>query len=184
MPKVQTNKEELIKKSMQVFIKTGYFHTTLACLAKACSIEKPHFYYYFKDKKDLMNQVLIYASAQIEKLVFDIAYKEDIKPSVRLHVILDNVLKIHTKNKYGCLMGNTLLETVGREPYFKPVLCAYFNKWRETLTHLYLAAYEEEQAKDMANEDVAKLQGGIMLMRLYEDKDILGKVTDNIKTRL
>lgn len=184
MPKIQTNKEELIRKSMLVFIKTGYFHTTLSSLAKACNIEKPHFYYYFKDKKDLMNQVLIYASDQIQNLVFDIAYKEGMEPSARLHTILDNVLKIHTKNKYGCLMGNTLLETVGRESFFKPVLCTYFNRWRETLTHLYLTAYEEEPAKDMANEDVAKLQGGIMLMRLYDDKDVLKKVIDNIKTRL
>ncbi len=131
MPKVQTNKETLIKKSMLVFMKNGYYHTTLSDLAKACGIEKPHFYYYFKDKKDLMREVLIYASSHIGKLVFDIAYEDKREAQVRLDIMLNNVLKIHTRNEYGCLMGNTLLETIGNEPYFKPILSSYFDRWRK-----------------------------------------------------
>lgn len=184
MAKAQTKKEALIKKCMLVFIQNGYYHTTFSDLAKACDIEKPHFYYYFKDKKDLMNEVLTYASEQIQSLVFSIAYEENMTPSVRLSTMLNNVLKIHTKNEYGCLMGNTLLETVGREPHFRPILCAYFDKWRDSLTHLYSNSFEENVAIDMAYQDISKLQGSLMLMRLYRDKDIFRRALNEIKTRL
>jgi len=184
MPKIQTDKETLIRKSMQVFIKNGYYHTPLSELAKACNIEKPHFYYYFKDKKDLMNEVLIFAGNQIQRLVLDIAYEDGAEPSVRLNKMLDNVFKIHTENEYGCFMGNTLLETVGREQHFKDVLCSYFDKWKEALTHLYSISNEENKAIDMAFEDISRLQGSIMLMRLYSDKEILRKTINEIKTRL
>ena len=184
MPKLQTDKQTLIKKSMLVFIKHGYYRSSLSELAKACNVEKPHFYYYFKDKKDIMNEVLIYASCQIEKLVFSIAFDNEKEPAVRLNTLLNNVLEIHTKNDYGCLMGNTILETAGRETLFKEVLCNYFDKWKEMLIHLYSTKYDIETATGMAYEDISKIQGSIMLMRLYSDKEIFWKAVNEIKTRL
>ncbi|MFV0419280.1 MAG: TetR/AcrR family transcriptional regulator [Dysgonomonas sp.] len=184
MPKIQTDKQTLIRKSMLVFIKHGYYRTSLSELAKACNVEKPHFYYYFKDKKDIMNEVLTYASSQIEKLVFSIAFDNEKEPVVRLNTLLDNVLEIHTKNEYGCLMGNTILETAGREALFKDVLCNYFDKWKEMLVHLYITKYETDTATEMAYEDISKIQGSIMLMRLYRDKEIFWKAVGEIKKRL
>lgn len=184
MAKAQTRKEALIKQCMLVFMRNGYYHTTFSDLAKACDVEKPHFYYYFKDKKDLMNEVLLFASERVQSVVFDVAYLEKKTPRERLHTMLNNVLKIHTSNDFGCLMGNTLLETVGRESHFKSTLCSYFDKWQESLTHLYLTSYDEPTAKEMARADLSKLQGGLMLMRLYNDKAIFEKTISEIKNRL
>lgn len=184
MPKIQTDKETLIKKSMQVFIKNGYYRTTLSELAKACNVEKPHFYYYFKDKKDIMNEVLNYSSKQIENLVFSIAFENKKEPASRLKELLDNVLKIHTENDYGCLMGNTILETAGREAIFKDVLRNYFDKWKAVLIHLYSSRYNADESISLAYEDISVIQGSIMLMRLYRDKEIFWKTINKIKTRL
>ena len=171
MPKTITNKKYLIQKSLEVFKENGYYHTTFSELAKACGVEKSHFYYYFKDKKDLMKEVLIYASDYIQNRVFRIAENRDILPKERLIQILTCFKEIYAQSNKGCLMGNTLLETVGREEYFKDVIIRYFDDFRESLELIYREKYPEE-AGSRATSALANIQGSVMMTRLYSDGSI------------
>lgn len=183
MPKVQTTKEELIVKSTEVFLKNGYYHSSFADLAKACEIEKSHFYYYFKDKRDLMNQCLISFSRKIQKNVFDISMDKSIKPSERIRKMLGYVWDLHTENQYGCFFGNTLLETVGKEPYFEQTIRDFFDRWKNALRYLYAEISVTTNLEEMVFDDIEKLQGSIMLMKLYNDKLILQRAINQISSR-
>jgi TetR/AcrR family transcriptional repressor of nem operon len=184
MPKVQTTKEELIVKSIEVFSKNGYYHTSFSDLAKACDIEKSHFYYYFKDKRDLMDQCLFFFSQKIQKNVFDISIDETMKPSKRIRKMLDYVWNLYTENEYGCLFGNTLLETVGKEPYFEKTIRDFFERWKNALCHLYAKTQDKAGLEEIAFDDIEKLQGSIMLMRLYKDKSFLQRAINQISARV
>ena len=183
MPKIQTSKEDLIAKSTQIFLKSGYYHTSFADLARACGIEKSHFYYYFTDKRDLMNQCLLFFSGKIQKNVFDIAVDESRKPSERIRKMLGYVYDLHTENGYGCLFGNTLLETVNREPYFEQTIRDFFDSWKKALSHLYAEISIKTDLEEIALNDIEKIQGSIMLMKLYNDKSLLQKAIDQILAR-
>ncbi|TDE15637.1 TetR/AcrR family transcriptional regulator [Dyadobacter psychrotolerans] len=183
MPKVQTCKEDLIVKSAEVFLRNGYYHTSFSDLAKACEIEKSHFYYYFTDKRDLMNQCLIFFSGRIQKNVFDVSMDGSIKPSERIKKMLGFVWGLHSENGYGCLFGNTLLETVGKEPYFEPIIRDFFNQWKNALGHLYTEISLTTDLEQTAFDDIQKLQGSIMLMKLYNDKSILKRAINQISDR-
>jgi len=78
MPAIKTSKEEIIKKSAALIWEKGYKHTSFSDLSKACAIRNAHFYYYFKDKEDLMSHVLQYASGYMNKKVFDLAYQDNL----------------------------------------------------------------------------------------------------------
>lgn len=173
MPKTITNKKYLIQKSLEVFQKNGYYHTSLSELAKACNIEKSHFYYYFKDKKDLMKEVLVYSSEYIQKQVFSIAENEELTSKEKLSRMLALFQQIYAQSPSGCLMGNTLLETVGREEYFKDILLHYFDEFRRTLKIIYQEKYPEEESRFRAMSVLANIQGNVMLARLYQDDSVL-----------
>ncbi len=173
MPKIITNKEYLIQKSLEVFQKNGYYHTSFSELARACKIEKSHFYYYFKDKKDLMKEVLVYSSEYIQKHVFSIAENEEITSKEKLSRMLVLFQQIYTQSPSGCFMGNTLLETVGREEHFKGVLLHYFDEFRRALRIIYQEKYPKEEAGFRAMGVLSNIQGSIMLSRLYKDDSIL-----------
>lgn len=179
MPKVITNKEELIAKAIDVFLKKGYYHTTLSDLAKACNIEKAHFYYYFKDKKDMMNECLLSYAKQIKENVLDIATDEKKEPLKRIQKMLQG-WKHYTENDYGCLFGNTLLETVGKEPGFERTIYDFFENWKKSLAHVYECAQIKGDFEKMAIDDIEKMQGSLMLMRIYKDKSLQQRTIDQI----
>jgi TetR/AcrR family transcriptional repressor of nem operon len=183
MPKIQTTKDELIEKSTEVFLRNGYYHSSFSDLAKACGIEKSHFFYYFNDKRDLMNQCLGLFSEKIQKNVFDVATDKSMKPSVRIKKMLGYVFKIHTQNAHGCLFGNTLQETVGKEPFFESTIRDFFERWRNALMSLYVEAAINDNLEELAFEDIQKLQGSIMMMKLYKDKSLLKRAIHQISGR-
>ncbi len=183
MPKVLTNKEEIIRKATYVFLRNGYYNSSLLGLANACGIEKSHFYYYFKDKKDLMNQCLTAFSKTIEKNVFDVSSDESLTTLERAEKMFAYVWNLHIDNEHGCLLGNTLLETVGKETYFEETIRDFFEKWKNSLSHLYASGKFSLTAQEMALEDIEKIQGSIMLMRLYKNKLLLKNTIDQILER-
>ena len=53
MPVQKTTKDQIIIKSIEVFLKQGYYKTSMSDLAEACGLQKGSFYYHFKSKEEL-----------------------------------------------------------------------------------------------------------------------------------
>lgn len=169
---------------MRIFHKKGYYHTTFSDLANACGIEKPHFYYYFKDKKQLMTEVLEFTHTMMKKLVFRYAYDEKLNPKERLRKFADNTLGIYDRFPYGCLVGNTLLQTVHSEPEFTSIMKTYFQDWINSLATIYETSYSKKEAWTLAIHDLEKIQGSIMLSQLYDDSEYLRKALESVNERI
>ncbi|HKK12804.1 MAG TPA: TetR/AcrR family transcriptional regulator [Flavobacteriaceae bacterium] len=54
-------KEQIIKKSLVLFAKNGYFNTSISDIAKATGISKGLLYNYFENKEALLNEVVLFA---------------------------------------------------------------------------------------------------------------------------
>lgn len=184
MPKYKINREEILQRALTVFRKKGYYHTKISDLAKACGIEKPHFYYYFKDKCDLMKAVLQYTYNIVKEVVLDKAYNEKYSPKIRLRSMMQRTIEIHTGHLDGCFMGNTALSTLNNEPEFEPILRNYFQDWIKALRHLFKTRYSESKANALAVSCLQELQGSIMLMRLYNRPTYLEKTAKKIEELL
>lgn len=183
MPKYKTSKEEILAKAYEVFKNKGYHQTKLSDLAEACGLEKPHFYYYFKNKKQLMKDVLRFAGEKMDEWVFDKAFNEAFSPEQRIRKMTQNLVKIHLRHFDGCIMGNTVLEAANTEPDLMQGVSDYFQKFLEAFEYIYGKVHTEADAKRYAQAALKEIQGSIILMRLYKDSSYLQEAAENIVNR-
>jgi len=166
MPVYKTSKIEILEKCTLVFREKGYYHTTISDLAKACAIEKPHFYYYFSNKKHLMQEVLKYADTLLEEYICKIAYNDAYPPTARLGKMLTRQCHYFLDITGGCIFGNTILETANSDSDFKPFIQATFDKWSKAYAYVLKEKYSLEQAEELAYAIIQDFQGGMILYQL------------------
>jgi AcrR family transcriptional regulator len=90
MPK--DRKEDILEKAVQLFLKKGYEKATLRDLGKAAGIQAPGVYYYFKSKKDILNQLHRDSWNRFRVMVLDQA-KEAGDPEERIRAYVYNMIK-------------------------------------------------------------------------------------------
>ena len=178
MPVVKTSKEEILKKAFRVFLEKGYYHTSVSDLSRACNIEKPHFYYYFKNKQDLMISILRFVRIWAKKNLFAYAYNETLEPRVRLERVLNQIEKIHTQGYWGCIFSNTALETANNDDAFLPVLKIYFDEWLDCLKTIFSLKYDNETAENLALGFFEGLNGTLLMVKVYRDYSYLKRFRD------
>lgn len=67
-------------------------------------------------------------------------------------------------------MGNLVLELIDVVPKFQEPIRRYFQDWIAALLHLFTrSGLLPEQAQLQAENTVAAIQGGLMMMRLFKD---------------
>jgi TetR/AcrR family transcriptional repressor of nem operon len=170
VPATKTSKEEILRKSTHLIWEQGYKHTSFSDLSKACGIQSAHFYYYFKDKEDLMTQVLENAAELFRQKIFSIAYRDELSPEGRLTMIIKKLNVFYTKNFVGCMFGNVVLETAYADSPFLEVVRQLFKDFIGALKHIYSFKMSEAEAGSKAILTIQQLEGAIMMMRLYRDR--------------
>ena len=181
MPTVKTSKEEVILKAAYVIRKRGYAYTSMKDLAEACGIQPSHFYYYFKDKEDLMTAILEGVLERFRENISVIADDDSLEPLEKLDKMLKKMGKSFVYTEGGCLMGNTVLETAYLNPKFVNVLQSFFQEYIEALKKVYQSKFTEKFAQNLAEQVVQDLQGGIMLSLLYKDDSYTIKAFNRAK---
>ena len=180
----KTTREEIILKSADVFLIQGYHKTSMEDLAKACGLKKGSFYHYFKNKEELMQEVLASVNQYFKLKVFSIAYLEDLSHYERLEKMQDKAFKLFAGTRRGCIMGNSVLETIKVLPVFNDVLKDFFESWVESLIVIFKSKYPEEEAIRMAWQTVQEVEGAIMMVRLFDNTDFLKNTYQRILTYL
>ncbi len=184
MPKQKTDRDTILRKSLDVFLQKGYYHTKFSDLGQACGLEKSHFYYYFKNKEDLMLGVLDFTLRSVQQQIFDKAYDENYSPQQRLEKMMQNTVRLHASTPRGCLMGNTVLGTTGTEPEFQQVLRQYFEGWVAALSHIFSTQHSERVARQLAQESIQEIQGSVMFVRLYAEPHYLEETAQRVVDKL
>ncbi len=184
MPTVKTSKEEVLLKATHVIRQRGYAYTSMKDLAEACDIQPSHFYYYFKDKEDLMTAILEGVLERFRQNVSIIADDDSLEPIEKLDKMLRKMGKSFVYTEGGCLMGNTVLETAYLNPKFVDVLRDFFQEYIQSLKKIYQSKFTEKFAQNLAEQVVQDLQGGIMLSLLYKDDSYTIKAFNRAKRHL
>jgi len=184
MPVQKTTKDEIIAKSIEVFRKQGYHKTSMSDLATACGLQKGSFYYHFKSKEELMQAVLQMVHSYYNKKVFSIAYEKNLSAEKRFVKLFKKQEPIITQDLAGCLFGNMTLESISNKMEFKNFLKAFFSDWIAAFQHLYQENYSKEEAVELAKQSVMEIEGALMMMRLYEDKEVLKSACIRVLNRL
>jgi TetR/AcrR family transcriptional repressor of nem operon len=173
MPLQKITKEEIMHRSLPVFLRQGYNRTTMDDLAKACGLFKGSFYYYFPNKEALMRATLEESLAFVEKNVFARAFDTSLPPAERLARMFEVQQQMLLGHGAGCIFGNTVLETALIVPEFREPMRRFFEAWEDALTHVFQTKLPESESRKWARETMAQVEGSLVLVLVREDEQYL-----------
>ncbi len=184
MPKQKVSDKFIVKQSLLVFRKKGFYNTSMADIAEACGLLKGSLYHYFKSKEELMKAVINYLHNYYKNEIFILAYDEQLGIKQKLKMLADASENQFFASESGCLFGNLALETSGNIPEFSEMVKAFFIEWMKAMEHIYTQHYPPEKAKLLAQDSVARVEGAVMMMRLFNDKEFLRRAHLEIMNQL
>jgi len=179
MPNIKLSKAEIIRISMEEFSKRGYANTSMQHLADACGLKKGSFYNHFKSKEELMEATLQYAYDQFKELIFSIAFETDRTALERFTHMAKRQRKIVQNYYKGCYFADTLTQVAFQEVGFKRIIANFFDDWKKALAHLY-QELDVAHPKIRAERSIQEVEGAIVMMKLYEDPNILNQTVDRL----
>ncbi|MCU0467618.1 MAG: TetR/AcrR family transcriptional regulator [Arcicella sp.] len=167
MPIQKVTREEILTKSLEVFRHRGYHNTSMNDLANAVGLLKGSFYHYFDSKETLMKEVLMSVNIFLKQEVFPIVHDTTLPIEARMETMLKRFSKTVFSKDGGCIVGNTILETVNQYPQFKEVLQEILTGWTNALTYLYSHRTTPEYARKLAEQSIMEYEGAIMMAKLF-----------------
>ena len=180
MPKVKTDKESIIKKSIRLFKIQGYYNTTMADIGRETGLIKGSIYHHFKSKEDLALSCLAYIHQYFTENIYSIAYTKKMTDKQKLKYFTKGVEEYFLKSDGGCLLGNFALEVSNNIPLLKEEIILYFQDWEKALYEILKQQLGTKKAKDTAKQIVASTQGNIMMMRLFDNTDSFKKLNKDV----
>lgn len=180
MPKQKVSEKYVLKQSLKVFRRKGYYHTSMQDIAEVCGLTKGSLYHYYKGKEELMRAVLTFMHNYYVNEVFIIAYDKQLGLQQKLRFLVEASENQFFASENGCMFGNLALETSGNKPDFSDMVQHFFNDWKEAMFEIYKEKYDEQTAKDLAKDVVARIEGAVMMVRLYKDKEYLRRAHKDI----
>lgn len=176
MPLIKTDRESIIRHAIHLFKVHGYSKTSMADIGRACGLIKGSIYHHFSSKERLCLECLRYIHEHFASEIFSIAYDPTISSREKLLRFLDRVEIYFQHSEGGCLMGNLALESINDFPAFKREIISYFDDWIHALTTILMGVIGHGRASEMAHELLAATQGGVMMVRVYGQQDVLPRI--------
>ncbi|SEK56091.1 transcriptional regulator, TetR family [Aquimarina amphilecti] len=181
MPKTKTSKEEVLAKVIPVLRERGICKSSMSELAKACEIQKSHFYYYFNNKEQLIKEVLATVNSYFKHNLFKVIENNTLTTDQKLKKIRTLIDKMFKNANSGCIMANTALETAHLDPIYKDEIKHFFEDFISGLQILLTPNYSKEESRSLAEQMVQDLEGGILLMRIYNDHKYINNAVSRME---
>jgi AcrR family transcriptional regulator len=183
VPITKISEDILLQEALQLFRSKGYHATSMADIAEKCGILKGSIYHYYPSKEALMGKLLENVLKYFRAKAFTAAYDERRTPAERMARFLEVAGRFYKQHGQACLMGTTGLSTMNEDPAFRTIILEFFNEWMNAFEAIYYDQYKRE-ARQMAEQSVAELEGGILLMCLMKDIRYWNQAVERVQARL
>ncbi len=181
MPRQIAERDDVIPALAEVFRTHGYDGASLALITQATGLGKGSLYHFFPGGKEEMAAAVL---AQIEgwfaTKVFEPLRESD--PTRAIPAMFDAVDAYFHSGGRVCLVGVFALSDT-RDRYFTEVR-RYFATWIETLASaLEKHGHEHPAARDLAEEIVGGIQGGLVLARAADQPQLFTRTLTRLRSR-
>ena len=154
----------------------------MADIADACGLLKGSIYHYFPSKEALMKEVIESVHLYFSEEVLSIAYDSTLNPQERMESMFKQFSKVFLAEESGDFMGNIGVETAWVIPEFAEQIKKFFSEWIKALVNIYLQITGEHEAKILAEQTVAEIEGAVMMTRIFKNprflKNAYGRIND------
>lgn len=164
-------RERILAAAERLFAQEGYHGTGTAAIIAASEVSRGSFFYHFKDKAALINQVL--ASYVQRELVTPLAnlLASDCSTAEALVLYIDSLEGWHGVDnyRYGCLLSSMMAELGNADPDTRTHLTTLMSQWREPLEqHIQRVALGINR-HDFITLYLAALQQALLHSRVHKD---------------
>jgi AcrR family transcriptional regulator len=91
-------REKILKVAGRLFWQQGYHGTSVDDIAKAANLNKATLYYYFKDKDQMLYEIVVKANRELYSNALPI-FNSDLPPEKKLAGLINNQIQWSTKNQ-------------------------------------------------------------------------------------
>ncbi|WP_270180676.1 TetR/AcrR family transcriptional regulator [Alkalihalobacillus sp. CinArs1] len=177
-----TKRDEIINATARLIHSKGYESTSLKDILSESGIGKGQFYHYFSSKRDLGIAVVDHFVETWNQHLIEDILRTDQSGREKLDTMLHWAVQYHETqaNIHGCPFGNLALEMSEHDEVFREKVNGLLHSWIENLEEA-LREFVDGDPKKHAQTIVAQLEGGILLMKSYQDVSILKNIADTIR---
>lgn len=183
MPRAASGREELIAAIAEVFRAHGYAGASLSLITEATGLGKGSLYNFFPGGKDEMAAaVLAHIDRWFEDEVFS-PLRRTKDPREGIDRMLAATGTYFHSGRRVCLVGAFALDDA--RDRFAAEIRSYFERWVADLAGaLRRAGRPEREARQLAEECVAGVQGALTLARAFDDPAMFSRAMTTIRERL
>jgi TetR/AcrR family transcriptional regulator len=84
----------ILNRSAELFSEHGYYLASMSKIAEACGVSKPNLYHYYKDKEELLFDVIHFHLERLVEVV-EAADRPDLPPEARLRELVGTLLEAY-----------------------------------------------------------------------------------------
>jgi TetR/AcrR family transcriptional regulator len=84
----------ILNRSAELFSEHGYYLASMSKIAEACGVSKPNLYHYYKDKEELLFDVIHFHLERLVEVV-EAADRPDLPPEARLRKLVGTLLEAY-----------------------------------------------------------------------------------------
>ena len=177
------NREKLINVASELIHSHGFEGTSIDMIMRKSGVCRSNFYYYFESKEALgLLAVEKVASEFKENILSKTLLNQDLNPLERLDGFYGEIISyqhfLFAQSRHaGCFFGNLALEQSAANEKFRSVLSGFFRELTDSFEQCLRDGVEqgffreEIDPKETAGLAVSQLEGGILLLKVYNSVD-------------
>lgn len=188
--KGERTRDHILGEASRLIQRKGIGATSIGEILFAAGVHKGSLYFHFQDKEEIGCEVIRQAADRF--LEFVDRSLTGATPGKALDNFFSAALAYHQGAGFvgGCLFGNTALETSDAEPRLAALVNEVFVAWIDRIRRVIAGGQRTGEfrndvpARDIAQQVVVTLEGGIMLSRLRKEAAPLETSIRNLKVFL
>jgi AcrR family transcriptional regulator len=176
-------KEKILVKLLDVFRQYGYEGTSLAQIAQITGLGKASLYHHFPDgKEEMAEATLNYIDNWLEFNLLT-PLRGNATPTERLQMMCERVEIFYDRGNKPCLWAILTLEQSSDR--FRAPIKSALSRWIDTLADVVQdAGFGHQEAKERAQDAIARIQGALILARGLNDTSIFARTMQQLTKEL
>jgi TetR/AcrR family transcriptional repressor of nem operon len=135
MKKSKVKEKKIIREGYKLMRKFGYQGTSVDMIVKNLNIPKGSFYYYFKNKEEFTEAVLVYYVTIVLKRVDRTLYDYSLSPKQRMVKLYSDYIDFYTNSGvsfYGDFATNILRDLGDNNQNIKEIVITFNNRMKDS----------------------------------------------------
>ena len=183
MPRIVSERADLLPALAEVFREHGFEGASIALISERTGLGKGSLYHFFPGgKEEMASAVLSEIEAWFTTHVFA-ALQWDSDPQSAIERMFAAVVEYFDSGRRVCLVGAFALAS-SRDRFAK-LVSSYFSIWKKALTAALVRAGRERPEADRLSEEVlAVIQGSLVLARALDERAVFTRSVSRLRELL